>query len=50
MGYIDKIDHRDANRQTSCHLAALNGEVECIKTLLEQGKTTICCFYYKQTN
>ena len=37
VGHVDKIDHRDANGQTSCHLAALNGEVECIKTLLEQG-------------
>jgi len=35
--YIDKLDHQDANGQTACHLAALNGEVKCVKILLEQG-------------
>ena len=35
--YVDKVDQQDANGQTACHLAALNGEVDCVKVLLEQG-------------
>ena len=36
--YVDNIDHQDLNGQTACHLASLNGEVDCINILLEQGR------------
>ena len=36
---VGNIDEQDVNGQTPAYLAALNGEEDCLRALMEEGKS-----------
>ncbi len=39
LEHVDCIDIPDKDGQTPAHIAAFNGELECLKLLLDKGET-----------